>query len=156
MKAVRLKAGSWHHKLAKFGGMSRHDTATNLCEYMSHVLWGGFFAAGLAVLLSLGLYGTGAMLAAIVVLFQTGMWLPGYAFEFTDNLVLFVSTIYSIKLAIGVWVGVSWLRNQYRIYVYNKWFATIGVRSQQPKPSFIQLAWQSFKDKTCVRVAIDE
>lgn len=155
MKAIRLKKGSWHHKLATFGGMSRRDDATNLCEYTGHVMWGAFFASVVAVVCGFILYGTGVLLAAVAVLIQTGMWLPGYnSNTFTDTIVPVVGAGYLIALLFGIMAGASKLREKYRMWIGNKrWEA---YRDGTEQRGFISLAWQSFREKTCVRIALDD
>lgn len=129
MKTIELKRKSWHHWLANFGDKRIYET-TNICEYTRCVLIGTFLFLLSVVVSSLS---TGAVLFTIGNIF--GWLFLGY--EFHNVSVIVTSTFTCIVLMFFIIVGRAKL-----------------IHQVDKEPSFVRLAYRSWKEKYCARVEL--
>lgn len=135
MKEYSLSKNSWHYKLANFGmgyNQYRIDTETDICSYIRAVLVGTFVFAFLTCVFA-GLGGWVAFsVYSIVGYFIWGMAISPFAW----TLLFVVGGLFGGAAAVTGGV-------------------VIREKLDEQEPGFIRLAYQKFKNKTCVKIKLE-
>lgn len=143
MNSVELSKNSWHYKLAtKFGDYYWYSSTSNICAYVREVIKGFF------ILLGVG----GLALMGVVAIVTTLYWLIMHGFHFLNAppFVIASAGLTSIvSLGTGLGLGIS------KIIEYQD-MKRQANRANPPQPSFLKLAYRSFKDKMCFKISFKE
>jgi TM2 domain-containing membrane protein YozV len=135
-----IKQNSWHYKLAKFSGLYMYKgMKTNFCSYFWSVVL-GICKILLCVL--------GILIACLLI---GGGYYELYMWYFHDvKMSEGAITIVIISTSIPVVLGLAWALVKYLDYRDER-------KSEYVKkePTFMSLAYQKFKNKTCVKVEIE-
>lgn len=146
MKSFNLKKDSWHFWLSKFMRERWYypGDQVDLCQYIRKVIMGViilFFVSFTGLLFSWAyLYGGYALIAC---LFDSQCTEP------PELSVLFI-TINIIALVILAAFGACIAKEKYDEYRYDH-----PLPEVEKDPSFLQLAYRKFKDKTCVLINLE-
>lgn len=148
MKSLNFNRDSWHYKVAtELGGMPKWFNTTNICEYSRAVV-----------------KGVVAMLVILAVCFGALYWvadtLAWWAAVITTH--VFPPAVGPVILTTAVSVfclieGVSWSFTKIADWLDDRRAKKHQQAYLEPrKPdSFVEKAWRSWMDKTCVRVTIN-
>lgn len=135
MKTYTLKRNSWHYWLAKKGGLWEHDT--DICTYIRKVINGTIKMLAMCV---------AAAVSGVVVILGTVNLVSAIFYGVTLNPVGVI--------VIGVLVAMVLIFSAF-VYV-EKILPRLRRNHIEKEPGFITLAYHKFKDKTCVRVRIEQ
>ena len=154
MKPFITNTNSLHFKLAKMGGLHmprfrEHDEpiTSDLCTCMNKVLWGAFFCM---IWLVLGI-------AAAYLLVET-VFSIGFSLFYQMNMFSEIGTIGvltgSVTLAMG---GIIYGRLMFSSYRKERRIRRAEAAFNLPaeEPTFIEVAYRSFKHKYCVEIQIN-
>lgn len=136
MEPLHLKEKSWHYKIATMFGLRFVETYTDICRYTRAVIFGFLFS--LMMLLSI--------LVLLIGYVITGYFLfHGTFFPSQDSPIVasFVGTYASLFAVANLGIVFAVERRLH------------SIKSTPSKPSFIKLAYRSFKDKVCCKIEIN-
>lgn len=144
MKAISLNRKSWHYWTAtKLGCYDWPDE--DFCKYIRHVV-AGIMVAGVLALIA------GTILYSALRLAYSALMCP-FAKQCTFG--HFELTVVISVLAVAAVVGLVFLYGHYLEKKRERRYAILHGKIPEPKPSFLVLAYRSFKDKVCFRVHWD-
>ena len=132
---MNLSARSWHFWLASLAGHYR--TNTDICTYTRAVLVGMLCLLMAALVGAMVIYCVGDFVAWVFAPADTLIGLGAFAFALFGSLALMIGTIFFIVAGI---IKVSET-------------APTSVRFMM-RDTFVESAWEAFKEKTCVRVVL--
>jgi hypothetical protein len=148
MMTHTIKRDSWHFKLQNFGAADQYygTKETDICTYTRRVIRG---ASLFLLVCSLALFG-GYCVGDFIYWLYTGLM-----YEFTKMaLGAFMTVIILGMVACGlVAAALLHTHKKYEDYKYAKMKSDDYV---EPKPSFMQLAYRKFKDKTCFKLKVTD
>jgi hypothetical protein len=135
MKEFTLSKNSWHYKLANFGmggGILRVDDETDICSYIRAFLVGTFIFTFVASVFAMLGGWVAFSVYNIIGYFAWGMEIASYVWV----LVLIVGGLFSGVASVAGGVA-------------------LREKLDNTESGFIRLAYQKFKNKTCVKIKLE-
>lgn len=140
MQPIDLNRKSWHYWVAtKCGELPKQTNSTDICSYVTEVFKGSL------LLLVLGLAG-GFLVAEIG---STIWWLTTRGFVWFSAPAFVKASIVTITILLAlvvIFVSVATIAGWIEDYRYKRWVLP------KKQPSFLKLAYRSFRDKFCLKV----
>jgi hypothetical protein len=135
MKTAEFRSGSWHQRLAAFGGLWRSHT--DICAYTRAVLWGLCKLVFFTLCGALAAFWVGEWLGWLLAGLMEGFVDPGFA-AMIVNIALIVCAAFATVVCVGV-VTIEY---------------ALPIIGDAIEDSFVANAWDSFKNRVCFRVEI--
>lgn len=148
MMTHTIKRDSWHFKLQNFGAADHYygNKETDICTYTRRVIRG---ASLFLLVCSLALFGGYCVGDFMYWLYTCLMY--GHI-EMTLGAFMTV-TVLGMTACGLVAAAMLYTHNKYEEYKYAKMESRGHV---EPEPSFMQLAYRKFKDKTCFKLKVTD
>ena len=142
MKTITINPKSLHYRLASvYGNLDPCQSTTTSCSYPWHVMGGVLAIILIALLISL-----------FICIFASPFWfvIMGWMYGFIEpiSVIAMVGTVFWIVAIIGC--VVFW----YKVNIL-PWLEAKRKAHHTPKHGSLYYCWQAFKDKTCVKMAVD-
>jgi amino acid transporter len=139
MKTLEFKKASWHYRLAKKAG---YEEDGDFCTYVRSFLWGALLMVLLTALVLFGLYALGRLSYSAYTCSFTKVCTYG---EFEKTVLMGIGVIIGCVAYI---YALIWVQNR-------RWRIRGEIRRgerPEPGPSFVAMAYKSYKEKTCFKV----
>ena len=153
MKPFKINRDSLHFRLAtKYGHLSVSDfdsrypeCVPDFCNYVRAVLGGLFLCIGIILLLSiLGMVFIVLPILNLIVYLQHEQLID-------PDLIIVAVFVYSLLGGLAFWCNEDAIEKR-RVKRYEKY--QLEKDGVAPDPSFVQLCYKKFKEKTCFRIEV--